>query len=560
MLTLPWDRARPAQQDYRGGSVDIQLGEELTKQLSALAQSKGMTLYMVLLSAWGMLLSRLSGQETVVVGTPVANRPREELEGLIGFFVNTLAIRLDVDTQSRLSDYLDDVKDRMLSAYDHQDVPFEQVVEAIQPTRSLNHNALYQTDFTFDNVGEEAGVDLTGISLDGVGNEVTSAVSGIEALVHSDLSLTLGEVSVANGRIIEGSMGYASALFDESTIAQWSEYFARLLEAMVKAPEALISDVDMLSPSENTHLLETLNTSDSQELIHTHIHEVFERQVEETPEASALVLSNETLSYQELNNLSNRLAHYLLAEGLEPGKLIGVYQDRSLELFVSVLGILKAGGTYVMLDPDQPDDRITRICEVSELGVVLSTEALKAQLKVKEQTRVISIDSADVQQSLSASAQTNPHVSLSSDAGAFVYFTSGTSGIPKGALNSHEGAVNAMLSMSKKLQLTDKDRVLQFAALGFDVVIEEVLPAWFSGACVVLRDEEGLLGAAQLQQMLSRNRITVCELMSSYWSQWVDYLQMQGERPPASLRCVMLGSDRVSMSMRIANGRDIKYR
>ena len=548
LLTLPWDSARPAQQSYRGGHVGIYLGVDLTEQMTTLAQSKGMTLYMVLLSAWGMLLSRLSGQSTVVVGTPVANRPREELESIIGYFVNTLAIRLDVDTQVRLSDYLDEVKGRMLSAFDNQDVPFEQVVEAIQPTRSLNHNALYQTDFTFDHVGEEAGVELSGVSLGGVGGDIAGEVSQAEAMVQSDVSLTLRESLVPEGRVVEGSIGYISALFDEPTIARWGEYYARLLEEMVRAPEAYISDVEMLSEIDQRHLLETLNASEPQELVHSHIHEVFERQVEKTPEVSALVLANETLSYGELNERSNRLAHYLLGEGIEVGDLIGVYQERSLELFVSLLGILKAGGAYVMLDPAQPRQRITRICEASELRIVLSTEVLKAQLSGMEQRQVICIDSADVRQSLSARAQRNPGLSLSKDAGAFVYFTSGTSGVPKGALNSHEGAVNAMLAMATELELGESDRVLQFAALGFDVVIEEVLPAWFSGACVVLRDEEGLLGTEELQEMLTRNRITVCELMPIYWSQWVDYLELQGLRPPGSLRCVMSGGDRLSMS------------
>ena len=307
-------------------------------------------------------------------------------------------------------------------------------------------------------------------------------------------------------------------------------------------------NIEVLSTTERLYLLETLNESAPQELVHSRIHEVFEEQVDKQPNAPALVLTNESLSYGELNKRSNRLAHYLQEEDIAAGDLIGVYQDRSLELFVSVLGILKAGGTYVMLDPSQPQERITRICELAQLRVVLTTEALKAQLSSIEQHQVLILDSATVVDALSSSAQTNPSVSLSEDAGAFVYFTSGTSGVPKGALNSHEGAVNAMLAMATELALGESDRVLQFASLGFDVVIEEVLPAWFSGACVVLRDEEGLLSPAQLQEMLSRNRITVCELMSSYWSQWVDYLEWQEKKPPESLRCVILGSDRVSMS------------
>ena len=542
LLSLPWDRPRPNQQDYRGGSVDIRLNAELTNKLNTLAKAKGMTLYMVLLSAWGVLLSRLSGQETVVIGTPVANRPRSELEGLIGFFVNTLAIRLDVNATANVSSYLDDVKGRTLGAYEHQDVPFEQVVEAIQPSRSLSHGPLYQTDFTFENVPEEGELTFSGVGLS------DAHVNNEDEMAHSDLSLTLSELNVSSGRIIEGSLGYASALFDASTIARWSEYLLRLLEKIVETPDAKLCDLPMLSSAEREHLLVGVNQSTPLSLPQSHIHSVFEAQAERTPDATALAQEEESLSYRELNDNANRLAHYLRAQGLQTGALIGVYLPRSLDVFVSMLGIMKAGGAYVVLDPNHPLERTQQICHRANVSLVLSTQSFMPEGIELNSARSIFLDTPSFTDALSSQPKTNPGLILPADAPAFAYFTSGSTGVPKGALNSHEGAVNAMLAMAKELDLSEQDRVLQFAALGFDVVIEEVLPAWFSGAAVVLKDEEGLLSPAQLQQMLERNRITVCELMSSYWSHWVDYLCAQNIVPPGTLRTVMLGSDRVEMN------------
>ena len=223
LLSLPWDRPRPSEQDYQGGSVELNLSPELSSQLNALAKSKGMTLYMVLMSAWGLLLSKLSGQDTVVIGTPVANRPRAELESLIGFFVNTLAIRLDVPAASSLNSFLDEAKSRILGAYDHQDVPFEQVVEHLSPSRSLSHGPLYQADFTYENLPQEEDLELAGVTL---AEQETTDVE----MAHSDLSLTLSEMVWDDESVIEGSLSYASALFDEATINRWSECFVRLLE------------------------------------------------------------------------------------------------------------------------------------------------------------------------------------------------------------------------------------------------------------------------------------------------------------------------------------------
>ena len=519
------------------------LDSELCRQIREVSKQRQVSPATLFHMAWGLVVSRCSGREEVVFGTMMSGRLQgaEGSDRTLGMFLNTLPLRLSVKGTLNVKEYLRQTHKRLVGLLPYEQVP---LVAAQRCSSVPAGMPLFSAMLNYRHSGK--GVDTTGgLSVE----SIESGFEGIELLGAEERTNYPFDLSVDD---LEDGFSL-TAQIDRSVDAKRVlgyviESITSLVESLRNEPERLLRVISTQPKSEEKHLLETLNASEPQELVHSHIHEVFECQVEKTPEVSALVLANETLSYGELNERSNRLAHYLLGEGIEVGDLIGVYQERSLELFVSLLGILKAGGAYVMLDPAQPRQRITRICEASELRIVLSTEVLKAQLSGMEQRQVICIDSADVRQSLSARAQRNPGLSLSKDAGAFVYFTSGTSGVPKGALNSHEGAVNAMLAMATELELGESDRVLQFAALGFDVVIEEVLPAWFSGACVVLRDEEGLLGTEELQEMLTRNRITVCELMPIYWSQWVDYLELQGLRPPGSLRCVMSGGDRLSMS------------
>jgi len=268
------------------------------------------------------------------------------------------------------------------------------------------------------------------------------------------------------------------------------------------------------------------------------IHQQFESQVIQQPEALALEQGDEHLSYAELNTRANHLAHYLLSQGIQPGELIGIYLPRCVDVVVSMLGIMKAGGAYVMLDPTNPLDRLEHSVTQAELSTILSHSALASAFFAQS----LCLDDLEFNHLLQQQADSNPDLTLAPSSAAFAYFTSGSTGVPKGALNSHGGVVNNMLAVAKALELNASDRVLQFAALGFDVVIEEVFPALFSGAAVVLRDEEGLLTSEQLQALLTRQEITVCELMASYWGHWVDYLQHQNVQPPRGLRTVILGS------------------
>ncbi|TQV65955.1 amino acid adenylation domain-containing protein, partial [Exilibacterium tricleocarpae] len=530
LLELPADRPRPPLQSYRGDTIDVVLGQRLSERVKALAQAEGLTLHMVLYAAWAILLSRLSGQEQVVVGTPVAGRQRRELEGLIGFFVNTLALRADLSGNPTVKALLGRVKAANLAAYAHQDIPFERVVEVVQPVRSMSHSPLFQVLFSLDHRAGDT-LELTGLRL--------SAVEAKTAVAQFDLSLAL-EDSAAG---IAGGLEYATDLFDRATVERWMVYYTRLVDALVANPQASIAQLAILPAAERRLLLTRGDRGEAAGGDAVSIHGLFETRARRHPGAVAAEQGEAQLTYATLNARANQLAHYLLSRAVEPGELVGLYLPRSLDFLVAMLGILKAGAAYVVLDTDQPPARLQQIRRSADLRLLVSCTTL-AQGDFADG---LCLDDTELQAGLAAAPTDNPNLPIAADSPAYAYFTSGSSGRPKGALNSHRGVVSTMLAMADELALTPADRVLQFAALGFDVVVEEIYPAWFAGATVVLRESDALLDAAGLQALLARRRITVCELMSGYWSLWLAYLEQQGQRPPAGLRAVLLGGDRVAV-------------
>ncbi|WP_197339987.1 condensation domain-containing protein, partial [Ralstonia solanacearum] len=340
LLSLPTDRARPAQQDYAGGSVEVVFDEALSAGLKRLSQRHGTTLFMTVLAGWSALLSRLSGQEEVVVGSPVANRTRSEVEGLIGFFVNTLALRLEVGSGVTVSELLGRVKGRVLEAQAHQDLPFEQVVERVRPVRSLSHSPVFQAALSWLNA-EAVGLNL---ELEGL------TIEGVEAgqsAAKFDLTLELRET--AGG--IAGSLDYATALFDRATIERYVGYLQRLLKAMAADDGQEVGRIALLGEEERARLLEAWNETGAAYPQASTIHGLFEAQVRRTPEAIAVECEGQRVSYAELNARANRVAHALIGLGVGPDARVGLCAERGVELVTGLLGILKAGGGYVPLDP-----------------------------------------------------------------------------------------------------------------------------------------------------------------------------------------------------------------
>jgi non-ribosomal peptide synthetase component F len=348
LLELPADHARPAQQDFAGDSVGLLLDEELTTGLKALGRRHDTTLFMTVLGSWAVLLARLSGQPEVVIGTPVANRGRREIEKLIGFFVNTLALRVDVSGSPTVGELLDRVKSQTIAAQQHQDIPFEQVVEVVKPVRSLAHSPLFQVMLAWQDL-PEGRMKFPGV-------EIEPLKSAPHMVSRFDLTLSLRK---AGDRIV-GGVEYATSLFERGTVERYLGYFHSLLEAMVAegAGTQPIDRLPLLSTEERKQLLYEWNDTAAEYQKEKCVHELFEKQVERTPDAVAVAYEEMKLSYDELNRRANRLARYLRKFVVEPDARVAICVERGLEMVVGLLGVLKAGGAYVPLDPTHPVDRL----------------------------------------------------------------------------------------------------------------------------------------------------------------------------------------------------------
>ncbi|HEU0302507.1 MAG TPA: condensation domain-containing protein, partial [Longimicrobium sp.] len=365
LLELPADHPRPARQDFAGGSVPLALDAELTAGLQALSRRHGTTLFMTLLAGWAVVLGRLSGQTDVVVGTPTAGRERRETEDLIGFFVHTLALRVDLAGAPTVAQLLGQVRARALEAQQHQDIPFEQVVERVRPARSLAHTPLFQVMFAWQ--------DAAGGSLRLPGLVVAPIEPpGEGATAKFDLSLELAR----SGDRIEGGLNYATALFERATAERHLGYLRRVLEGMAADADRPVDALELLSEAERAQVVEEWNATGAAYPAHLCIHQLFEAQVERAPDAAAVTFDGQELTFAELNAQANRLAHHLMALGVGADVRVGLCLERGAEMVVALLATLKAGGAYVPLDPDAPQDRLRAMLEDSAPAVLLTQAAL----------------------------------------------------------------------------------------------------------------------------------------------------------------------------------------
>src|ERR1051325_9927068 len=365
LLELPWDHARPAQQNYSGGLSHLELEETLLIGLKELSRRHGATLFMTLLGGWAALMGRLSGQEEVVIGIPVANRGSVEIEKLIGFFVNTLAVRVNVSGSQTVGELLEGVKRQALSAQEHQDLPFERVVEIIGPERSLSHTPLFNVMFAWHN-GVEGKLEFPGVEIEALSAESVTA--------KFDLALSLQETSER----IRGGVEYATALFEATTIERYLGYFSKLLASMIDGENQRLDTIELLGERELEQVLFEWNETEAKYRKDKFLQELFEEQVEKTPDAVAVVCGDEDLSYGELNRRANQLAHYLRKLGVKPDTRVGICVERGMEMVVGLLGILKAGGAYVPRDPAYPLERLRVMLEDSDPVALLTQNPLAA--------------------------------------------------------------------------------------------------------------------------------------------------------------------------------------
>ncbi|MEX0445248.1 amino acid adenylation domain-containing protein [Xenorhabdus sp. SGI246] len=466
LLDLPTDRPRPPQQSFIGSSLPINLDEVLTKSLKRLSEQQGTTLFITILSAWAMVLSRLSGQSDLVIGTPCAGRGRQEIESLIGFFVNVLPLRIDLSGPPDVTELLARVRQTTLAAQDNQDLPFEQVLEIVQPPRRLAHTPLFQVMFAWQN-NEKIEWKLPALEI--------LPVDQVFDVVKFDLELNLFE---EEGRIV-GTLNYATALFDQQTIERYVGYLHTVLQVMVANPQQPVREIDILSSAERRLLLETRNATEIAYSEQVCIHQLFEQQVEKTPDAIAVIHREQILSYAELNVQANRLAHQLISLGVVPDQRVAICVPRSTVMIVALLAVLKAGGAYVPLDTTYPSDRLAYMLNDAAPLVVLADSTGRAALGEDALAKLTVLDP----NILPDQPGNNPQVSaLTSRHLAYVIYTSGSTGIPKGVMIEHRGLVNLIRDKISQFDIHSHSRMLQFASFGFDASVWEIMMALCGGA------------------------------------------------------------------------------
>ncbi|MFN6563916.1 MAG: amino acid adenylation domain-containing protein [Nostoc sp. ChiSLP01] len=522
LLSLPTDRPRPAAQTYKGAHKHFALSFELTNGLAQLSQQQGVTLYMMLLAAFDTLLYRYTGTEDILVGTPIANRDRSEIEGLIGFFVNTLVMRADVSGNPKFSELLDRIREMAMDTYAHQNLPFEMLVEALQPERNLSHTPLFQVMFVLQNA-PMSQVELSGLTVSSLITESATA----------KFDLTLQMENTAAGLV--GWWEYNTDLFDGSTIERMANHFVTLLEGIVANPHQPISELPLLTAVEQQQLLVEWNNTQTDYPQDKCIHELFEAQVERTPNAVAVVYENEQLTYDELNCRANQLAHYLKSVGVKADVLVGLCIERSLEMVVGILGILKAGGAYVPLDPDYPSERLSFMLADAQVGVLLTQQKLIERLP-QHQAKPICLDTN--WQTIQQQRQDNLNSSVTADNLAYVIYTSGSTGTPKGVAVAHS-AVNRLVLNTNYVQLQPDDRVAQAANIAFDAATFEIWGALLNGARLVGISQEVLLSPQKFAAHIQQTEISVLFLTTALFNQIASFkLQVFN-----SLRYLLFGGE-----------------
>lgn len=536
LLELPLDHPRPAVQTHRGATLPLTIPPAITASLHVIGKQAQATLFMTLAAAFNVFLARYSSQDDIALGTVIANRNRPEIEGLIGFFTNTLVLRTRVDESLSFLDLLHQVRDTALGAYANQDVPFEQLFEVLRPERNTSHSALFQVMMVLHNTST-ATLDLPGLALRPVMTEGSTS--------KFDLSLYLAE---GNGQL-NGGLEYNIDLFEPATVQRMARHFMHLLGAIAANPRARVVDLPLLEP-DDASVLQAWNMTREQYPQRT-LGDLFEAQAARTPEYVAVVDTREELSYAELNRRANRLAHRLRAAGVGPERRVAICLERSSQMIVALLAVLKAGGAYVPLDPANPLDRLSYLLTDSHPLVLVTQEHLREGLPSGAYS-VICLDIDGDQQALADFPEYNPVPSAQPGNAAYVIYTSGTSGGPKGVINTHRSVVNHLIAHAAKCGMDADDRVLQFASLNFDASVEEIFPPLIVGATVVVRPAELLDTGAAFSAFIERHRITVLDLPTAFWHTWTLALEASDAGVPFGVRLVIVGGEKALLDRLLA--------
>ncbi|QNS22189.1 non-ribosomal peptide synthetase [Bacillus halotolerans] len=521
VLDLPADYARPPVRSFAGDQVSFTLDQELTAGLHKLARENGSTLYMVLLAAYTALLSRLSGQEDIIVGSPIAGRPHKDLEPILGMFVNTLALRARPEGGKPFAQFLQEVRETALEAYEHQDYPFEELVDKLGVTRDMSRNPVFDAMLVVQNT-EQQTLELADIQLQPAG--VSHHVSKF------DITLQASE----GDEQIHLQFEYSTALFQEATIKQWTYHLTNLLSHIVKNPNTLLNNIDILTHEERNKLLNEFNSGQENEHKVQTIDQLFEKQATLTPNAPALVSKENTLTYQELDEWSNGIAWALRDRGVKPDTPVGIMMPRSFSMIAAILGVWKAGGCYVPIDPEYPAERKRYILDDSRTKLLITLPAAEQEALEDFEGEIFAIETAETYDGSPLPQVSRPqHL-------AYIIYTSGTTGQPKGVMVEHKGIANTLQWRRNAYALNETDTVLQLFSFSFDGFLTSMFTPLLSGAKTVLPDENEAKDILSIKHDLSHHRITHMIIVPVLYRALLDVIQPEDAK---TLRVVTLAGE-----------------
>ena len=525
VLDLPFDYSRPEVQTFRGGQIKFSLSSELTQQLQTLSQQENATLFMTLLAGWQTLLSRYTGQTDITIGSPITKRDRAEIENLIGFFSNTLVLRTDLTGNPSFREILQRVRETALSAYSHQDIPFEKVVEALQRDRDLARTPLFQVMFAFHNLPvlpQLPDLDLTLLDAD-------------SGTAKFDLSLLMrwDDVGVNSHSPLLGMFEYNSDLFTPETVTRMATHFQRLLQALVTHPDQPITGFSFLTPEEEQQFAHwnetTINYPQSC------VHRLVEEQVTKTPNQIALIAGEDSFTYQTLDQQANQLANYLQQQGIKAEDRIGISLERNFFLPLAILAVLKLGGTYIPLDPSYPQQRLGFMVRDSQAKVVLTQSDLRDIFPTE--ATVLELDTQ--WETITEASTATPETTITPEALAYIIYTSGSTGQPKGVMMPHR-ALNNLIHWQRN-QSANGLKTLQFASFSFDVSFQECFATWSSGGTLVMVSETQRRDPDQLLKVINEKSIERLFLPFVALSQLAESSQRQGIIPHSLQEAITAG-------------------
>ncbi|HEJ4328488.1 TPA: pyoverdine non-ribosomal peptide synthetase PvdD [Pseudomonas aeruginosa] len=534
VLELPFDRPRPARQSHRGAQLGFELSRELVEAVRALAQREGTSSFMLLLASFQALLYRYSGQADIRVGVPIANRNRVETERLIGFFVNTQVLKADLDGRMGFDELLAQARQRALEAQAHQDLPFEQLVEALQPERNASHNPLFQVLFNHQSEIRSVTpeVQLEDLRLEGLAWDGQTA--------QFDLTLDIQEDE--NG--IWASFDYAADLFDASTVERLAGHWRNLLRGIVANPRQRLGELPLLDAPERRQTLSEWNPAQREYAVQGTLQQRFEEQARQRPQAVALILDEQRLSYGELNARANRLAHCLIARGVGADVPVGLALERSLDMLVGLLAILKAGGAYLPLDPAAPEERLAHILDDSGVRLLLTQGHLLERLPRQAGVEMLAIDGLV----LDGYAESDPLPTLSADNLAYVIYTSGSTGKPKGTLLTHRNALRLFSATEAWFGFDERDVWTLFHSYAFDFSVWEIFGALLYGGRLVIVPQWVSRSPEDFYRLLCREGVTVLNQTPSAFKQLMAVAcsaDMATQQP--ALRYVIFGGEALDL-------------